>query len=270
MADPLKLMCVLAHPDDEALGTGGILAKYAAEGVETYLVTATDGEHGWYGAEEDYPGAETLAQRRRQETCAAAEVLGIKDVFFLGYEDGQLDQADPDEVIAKIVDQLRRVGPDVVVTFDPNGSYGHPDHIAICQLATAATVAAAGADDDGAGSLPPHHVSKLYYLAATEEIFTIHQQLFGELTLEIDGCLRRPVAWEPWALTTRVNTSDYWEQVWRAIACHRSQLPTYEVLMNSPDAQRRRLYQMQSFYRAYSLVNGGRGAEHDLFTGLRE
>ena len=111
---------------------------------------------------------------------------------------------------------------------------------------------------------------KLYYLAATEEIFTIHQQLFGELTMEVDGRPRCPVAWEPWAITTRVDTSDYWEQVWRAIGCHRSQLPSYEALLNFPVVQRRRLYQMQSFYRVYSLVNGGRGVERDLFAGLRE
>ena len=60
MSKQLKLMCILAHPDDESLGTGGILAKYAAEGVETYLVTATRGQRGWFGPEEDYPGPESL------------------------------------------------------------------------------------------------------------------------------------------------------------------------------------------------------------------
>ncbi len=65
MTDQLKLMCVLAHPDDESLGTGGILAKYAAEGVETYLVTATRGERGWFGYESDYPGLEALEAVRK-------------------------------------------------------------------------------------------------------------------------------------------------------------------------------------------------------------
>ena len=71
----MKLLCVLAHPDDESLGLGGALAKYAAEGVETYLITATRGEHGWWGEAEDYPGPIGLGQIREAELRAAAEVL---------------------------------------------------------------------------------------------------------------------------------------------------------------------------------------------------
>ena len=85
MADTLKLMAVLAHPDDESLGIGGILAKYAAEGIETFLVTATRGERGWFGDEREYPGLEALGQIREAELRAAAEVLGIRGVDFLGY-----------------------------------------------------------------------------------------------------------------------------------------------------------------------------------------
>ena len=75
MTETLKLMCILAHPDDESLGTGGILAKYAAEGVETYLITATRGERGWMGDEKDDPGPEALGQLRTQELQAAARAL---------------------------------------------------------------------------------------------------------------------------------------------------------------------------------------------------
>ena len=100
MAESLKLMCVLAHPDDESLGTGGILARYGAEGVVTSLVTATGGERGWPGPRTSYPGPEVLARRRRKELDAAAAVLGVQDVARLGYEDGCLDQAEPREVIA--------------------------------------------------------------------------------------------------------------------------------------------------------------------------
>src|SRR5579864_498186 len=120
MAGTLKLMAVLAHPDDESLGVGGILAKYAAEGVETFLVTATRGERGWVGDEQQHPGLEVLGQMREAELRAAAEILGIGSVHFLGYIDGELDQADPAEVVAKIVRHLQRVRPDVVVTFGPD------------------------------------------------------------------------------------------------------------------------------------------------------
>src|SRR3989442_1357858 len=76
MTNKLKLMCVLAHPDDESLGNGGILAKYAAEGVETYLVTATRGERGWFGDESDYPGLEALGKIREAEPTAFAPRCG--------------------------------------------------------------------------------------------------------------------------------------------------------------------------------------------------
>lgn len=84
MAKRLKLMCVLAHPDDESLGTGGTLAKYAAEGIETYLVTATRGERGWKGDEQDNPGLEALGKTREAELLAAARVLGLREVKLTG------------------------------------------------------------------------------------------------------------------------------------------------------------------------------------------
>lgn len=80
MVNTLKLMCILAHPDDESLGNGGILAKYAAEGVETYLVTATRGERGWFGNESDYPGLEALGKRREAEKMFLAYQSVFGDV----------------------------------------------------------------------------------------------------------------------------------------------------------------------------------------------
>lgn len=269
MSGRLKLMCVLAHPDDESLGTGGILAKYADEGVETHLVTATRGERGWFGEEGDYPGPEALGQIREQELCAAAEVLGLQDVAFLGYRDGELDRAEPAEAVAKIVSHLRRVRPHVLVTFDPYGSYGHPDHVAICQFTTAATVAAADPTYAGPRELPAHRVSKLYYFVDTQEKLATYEETFGELVMHVDGTERRTVAWNEWAITTRVVTGAYWQRVWNAIACHRTQLPGYEALQTLPEPHKQYLLGTQEFYRAFSLVNGGREKEHDLFAGIR-
>ena len=101
MGDTLKLMAILAHPDDESLGFGGILAKSAAEHVETFLVTATRGERGWNADRGEYPGVTMLGQAREAELRAAAQVLGVRSVELLGYLDGELDQADPSEVVAK-------------------------------------------------------------------------------------------------------------------------------------------------------------------------
>ncbi|MAU00211.1 MAG: hypothetical protein CL608_23980 [Anaerolineaceae bacterium] len=265
MSEKHKLMCIMAHPDDESLGVGGILAKYADEGVETYLLTATRGEHGWFGPEDEYPGPAALGQRREQELHDAGNVLGLKEIHFLDYEDGRLDQADSNEVIAKLVDHLRRVRPHVVVTFDPYGAYGHPDHIAICQFTTAAVMVAANADFGNGRS--PHQVSKLYYYAETLDALDTYEEAFGELVMQIDGVERRAPGWPAWAITTRVDTALYRDQVWQAISCHQSQLPGYQALS---DEKYRRLWDTQSFYRAFSLVNGGRAEEDDLFAGLRQ
>src|SRR5690242_15593916 len=179
MTDRLKLMAVLAHPDDECLGNGGILAKYAAEGIETYLVTATRGERGWFGSERDNPGLEALGRIRETELHAAAEVLGIRHVDFLDYIDGDLDAVNPSEAVAKIAGHLRRVKPQVVVTFGQYGGYGHPDHIAISQFTTAAIVRAADPNWTDHSGLAPHCVSKLYYMAETEQLFAVYQSVFG-------------------------------------------------------------------------------------------
>ncbi|MGF1507243.1 MAG: PIG-L deacetylase family protein [Anaerolineae bacterium] len=249
-----RLMCVLAHPDDESLGVGGTLAKYAREGVETYLVTATGGEHGWFGAPEDYPGPDRLRAIREEELHNAAAILGLQEVNLLGYEDGQLDQADPQEVIARIAGHLARVRPDVVITFDPLGAYGHPDHIAICQFTTAATVRSP--------------VDKLYYMAPTPALLKVYQDAFGDLVMHVDGEERRAEGWPEWAVTTRIDTLAYWEQVWEAVACHQSQLPGYSALKELPEAAHRALWGVQPYYRAFSLVNGGRTPETDLFAGI--
>ena len=271
MNNSLSLMAVLAHPDDESLGMGGILAKYAAEGVDTYLITATRGERGWFRDERDYPGPEALGRIREAELYAAADVLGLQEVTFLDYLDGALDQADPAEAIAKIVAEIRRARPQVMVTFDPNGVYGHPDHIAISQFATAAIVAAADPSYPGVnGYLPPHRVSKLYYRAFAPAEQLAYEAAFGKLVMTIDGVDRRAAAWPEWAITTRVNTAAYWPQVWQAVACHQTQLPGYQMLKDLSDENHQALWGAQTYYRAFSLVNGSRELETDLFAGLRE
>lgn len=266
MSDTLKLMCILAHPDDESLGMGGILAKYAAEGVETYLVTATRGEHGWTGKPADYPGPTELGQTREAELRRAAKGLGIREVTFLDYIDGDLDEADPTEVTNRLVAHLRRVRPQVVVTFDPNGAYGHPDHIAIAQFTTAAVVAAA---DPGTGFGRSHRVAKLYYRGFRAAEVAAYEAAFGELAMTIDGVARRFTAWPDWALTSWIDTSAYWAQVWEAVTCHRSQLANYQALQALPEEHHANLWGTQTYYRAFSLVNGGRALERDLFAGLR-
>lgn len=265
----LRFLACVAHPDDETLGMGGIMARFAAEGIETYLVTATRGERGWTGAPDENPGLQKLGEIRTAELLNAAEALGIKEVNFLDYIDGDLDQADPAEAIGKIACNIRRIKPDVIATFDPFGAYGHPDHIAISQLTMGAIVAAASSNYKNDENQEPHQVQKLYYLAGTDAEHAIYEDAFGKLIMTIDGQERGTVSWPAWSLTTDVDTADYWSQVWKAVQCHRSQLSTYQLLANLSDEQHQALWGISSFYRAYSLVNGGREKEDDLFAGLR-
>ena len=269
MTQPLKLMCILAHPDDESLGTGGILAKYAAEGIETYLITATRGERGWYGDEREHPGLDVLGRTREAELRAAAKVLGIQQVHFLDYIDGDLDQAHPAEAIAKIVGHVRRVKPDVVVTWDAEGSYGHPDHIATSQFTTAALMEAADPSSPYYQDLPAHTVAKLYYMTATKTLLAVYQSVFGELVMHIDDVERRGQGWLDWAITTKIEAEEYWPTVWQAVRCHCSQILAYNRLEQVSEAQHKMLWNSQTYYRVFSRVNGGRKTEHDLFEGLR-
>ena len=269
MAEPFRLMSIMAHPDDESLGVGGTMAHYAAEGVETYLVTATRGERGWNGKPEEYPGLEGLGRIREAELRDAGEVLGIREITFLDYIDGDLDLADPQEAIARITKELCRIKPHVVLTFGPDGAYGHPDHIAICQFTTAAVARAADSDYTAKLDCPPYRVDKLYYMAASRALGEVYLPAFGDISMTIDGVERHMVVWEDWAITTWIDAKAHWQTVWRAVACHRSQLPNYDRLTQLGEEDHQKLWGQQTFYRALSLVNGGRRPEHDLFEGLR-
>ena len=271
-----RLMAVLAHPDDESLGVGGTLAKYASEGVEVFLVTATRGDggryHGHASGDHRHPGPLMLGNIRETELRRAANELGIREVALLDYPDQHLDDADPREAVGRLVAALRRTRPDVVVTFGPDGAYGHPDHIAISQFATAAIVSAASSAfvaGDGEEELPPHSVSKLYYLAWPASTWAAYQSAVRTLSSTVDGLERRATPWPDWAITTTIDTSEAWSTVWRAVSCHESQLTAYEHLKDLSPEHHRMLWGRQSFYRAFSTVNGGRARETDLFEGLR-
>lgn len=269
MAEPLRLMCVLAHPDDESMGAGGTLARYAAEGVETSVVCATRGERGWQGDPADDPGPAELGRLREAELRAAAQVLGVGHLHFLDYMDGDLDQADPLEATRRIVGLMRQHRPQVVITFGPEGAYGHPDHIAISQLTLAACVYAADADYRGPDNRPPHRVAKVYFMADTPDVIDTYIRVFGNIVMTVDGVDRLPYAIPRWQVTTLVDARPYWRQAWQAIQCHTTQLVAYSRLADIAEAEHELLWGEQRFVRAYSLVNGGRAVETDLFAGLR-
>jgi len=198
-------------------------------------------------------------------------VLGIRELSLLDYRDQELDRANPREAVARIVAHLRRARPDVVITFGPDGAYGHPDHIAICQFTTAAVVAAADPSfrAGGDGGATPHVVKKLYYVAWPASTWAAYEEAFKKVTSTVDGIERQTVPWPDWALTTVVDTREFWPVVWRAVSCHESQIAAYERLKHLTPEHHEALWGWQSFYRAYSVVNGGRARESDLFDGIR-
>jgi len=251
----LKLLCVLAHPDDESLGTGGTLAKYAAEGVDTYLITATRGERGRFVDGVPRPSDDIVGRTREAELTAAAKELGVRETTILGYPDGALASCNPIAAQDAIARHLRRIRPHVVVTFGPEGAYGHPDHIAISQLTTAAIVRAADSE---------YAVSKLYHIAWSAPTWAAFEAALKKLTCTVDGVERQVVPQPAWLITTRIDTSAVWPDVWRAVQCHRTQMSIYKNLEKLPEEHHRALWGAQEFYRVFSRVNGGRARESDL------
>lgn len=135
------LVCLHAHPDDECISTGGTIARAAAEGHRVVLVVATNGDHGEVPA--DLAPGETLVERRRKETMASAETLGVHRVEWLGYEDsgmtgwsqnanaGAFMNADVDDAASRLARILVEEHADVLTCYDWHGGYGHPDHVMV-------------------------------------------------------------------------------------------------------------------------------------------
>ncbi len=223
---PLTILAVFAHPDDEGFGCGGTLAALASAGHRVTLVCATNGDVG----EISDPGLaspETLGAVRQGELRAAMDVTGIEDVRFLNYRDSgmagtddnghpsSLFQAMEERVVAQVSAAIRELGPDMVITHDPTGGYGHPDHVTICRH----TAAAVELCRDGAGPL-------LYYLCFPRSVF---QRMWQEM---VNAGIRPPFAADDTAalgtaddeVTTVRNVGRFLAVKKRSLECHRTQI----------------------------------------------
>ncbi len=170
-ANKPRLMTIFAHPDDESFGVAGTIARATLTGHAVAVVCATRGEEGQI-ADPSLATPENLGQVREQELRTAVAAVGVSDVVFLDYIDGHLAEADQDEALGRVVAQIRRFRPDVVVTFDPKGGYGHVDHMAIHRLAVAGVAAAADParyPEQLTGGVQPYRVRKVYYSAIPRE-----------------------------------------------------------------------------------------------------
>ncbi len=220
------VMAVLAHPDDE-LAIAGTLAGCAAEGVRVVLVCATSGELGAI-ADPSLASRETLGPVRRQELRCSCRSLGIRDLEFLPYRDsgwrpdhgeppsGSLARAQPAEVIAILACLLRRYRPQVVLTFGPDGLYGHRDHVAIGAYATAAFGAAGDpAYRCGQASLEPWCAQRLFFISLPPEL----RRLAGHADVAPIG-----------QITHQVNVEAHVQAKLNAARCHQTQRQMWERL----------------------------------------
>jgi len=140
------LLAVFAHPDDESFGAGGVLALAASQDHPVWLICATNGDEG--GLADDHGDHAMDPEVRRRELRCACEALGIAPPVFLGYRDSGMEGwtpkpgafvlADRDEIVDRLIGEIRRLRPAVIITFDPGGAYGHPDHTRVSDVTTAA------------------------------------------------------------------------------------------------------------------------------------
>jgi LmbE family N-acetylglucosaminyl deacetylase len=273
MLDKLTLVAIFAHPDDEAFGTGGTLAKYAHEGVDVHLITATLGEAGQI-ANPDFTFTQPLSVVREQELRCACQHYGVKELHLLGYIDGQTTIAPQGEAVYKIVSLLRQIKPQVVISFGPDGVYGHYDHLAAHRWATAA-VQLAGHADCWPEAGPLHTVAKFYHRALPEEQVGQLEQIMGRNYVLMDGAPFPFVGYPMEKITTVIDVHAYAEAKLKGIQCHASQLSPdnpYQQEEFDPTASTWFLQETFILAQCHPDIQPAIPAdrkEDDLFTGLR-
>jgi mycothiol conjugate amidase Mca len=284
MPEPLTLMAVHAHPDDEAIGTGGVLARAAAEGIRTVLVTCTGGEVGEINPDTAV-AIENLGAVRERELRAACEVLNVTHLELLGYRDSGMAgtednnhpdsfaQANLDEATARLVELVRKHRPDVIVTYDENGFYGHPDHINAHRIAARAYALAGDSGHRSASGLEPWSPSKLYYTAVSKSAMAEFGKRLREAGIEAplgDGVESDEPSWgtPDELITTVVDVSAHVDQKRQALFAHATQMGPEVFFAKIPGPLFHQLFGRESF----QLVHARRAAatpETDLFNGLR-
>jgi len=276
------LVAVHAHPDDECIPTGGILARYAAEGARTVLVTCTGGEVGEI-SDPALASPANLAEVRARELAESVRILRIARAVQLGYRDsgmaGTADndndasfhRADLEEATGRVVRVMREERPDVVVTYDENGGYGHPDHIKAHQVAVAA-FHAAGDPSRFPDAGPAWAPAKLYYAVFPRAAMTRFVERLKQAGIDApfgppEGEEERPrMGVDDARVTTVIDVSAYLAQKRAALAAHRTQMGPESFFMRLP----LELYGELASREHFQLVAGPAGAEEDdLFAGLQ-
>lgn len=278
-----RLLLSLAHPDDESFGSGGLIARYVAQGVDVYLICATNGDVGTV-APEMLNGYRSVAELRLAELDCASAKLGFRGVFKLGYRDsGMMNsetckdpsclwQAPRKEVARRVVQVMREIKPQVVITFNRYGGYGHPDHIAI-QRATTDAFRLAGDPAYATDGQQPYQPQKLYYTSFPKQLFRLYivlarlrgqdpRRLGRNRDIDLQAIYDNI---EP--IHARIDIRDYLEAWDEASQCHRSQLGGGTPRL--PLFVRRQIAGKQGLTRVHPAPSHNRVDEHDLFAGVR-
>ena len=257
------LLAIFAHPDDEAIMMGGTLARYAAAGVRVALLCATRGEYGPI-SDSALATPATLPAVREAELRAACELLGVSWLRFLDCPDSGVNNLFWPEVEAKIVQAIRELKPQVIVTFGLDGLYGHPDHIAVSMLATAA-FRSAGQAECFVGAGPPHQADKLYFAQFPRRLAA--ELLAATQTQEADFWGFDPDAFgvPDEGLTTIIDVRPHVAAKLQALRCHRTQLVANNVFALIDEKLATRLWA----YEHFRLIQPDATTtdENDLFEG---
>jgi LmbE family N-acetylglucosaminyl deacetylase len=265
------LLGIFAHPDDEG-SCSGCLARYSHEGLRAYVAVATRGDG--VDAKISDPSLGThdqLGQIRSAEMACACEKLGINPPIFLGYQDGEVDQVPTEDAARAVARLIRELQPAVVITHDPEGGYGHPDHIAVSAFVTRGFDLAGDASLDL--GLPAFAPAKLYY-SAMPRSYIEQVPAFRDRQADIRGQKLgfRGVADE--MITTAVEIGAYQTVKLAALACHRTQFqldPETKLpktfAASIPEELRQKFFGHERFVLARGAAPAG--TEDELFAGLR-
>jgi N-acetyl-1-D-myo-inositol-2-amino-2-deoxy-alpha-D-glucopyranoside deacetylase len=264
------LLSFHAHPDDESISMGGTLAGYASAGVPVTVVIATRGEEGEIHNREDADEIRPrLGEIREAEARAACSILGVEDLAFLGYRDsgmmgtpendapGAFWNADFMEAVGRLVTVIRSRRPTVVTAYDPFGGYGHPDHIQVNRVGTAAYFGAADVGRFPPGKWgEPHQPAKLYWATwSRERMRRVRSAMATDVGDEVAHEEEPSSGTLPGHITTQRDVTEWVEQKHRALLQHDTQFSADSWVRTLPPDRLADVLGEEVFTRIHSMVD---------------
>ena len=274
------LLAVFSHPDDESFGTGGLFALRSSMGDRVVLVTATLGEAGEI-SDPALADRDNLSQVREAELRAAADALGVSELVILGYRDSGMEgtednrhpnafaSAPEEEVLSRLVGIMRRLKPDIVITFDEVGGYGHPDHIAASRFTTAA-FRASGDPSRYRCEGEPWKPGRLYYSVFPKQVFRRLRSIMeahGVETADLDRFEELDIGSPDDQIHAEIDVSCVVEAKWTALNCHRAQFGADHFFNQIPERDAKALLSSEWFVQIEPEPPPG-VRYSDLFDGL--